>query len=74
FIKKYENDGNFLYELVESYNSDYELDFDLSINIEKIKIIANFLVNKKAQYKIIYTSGLNAEQLYQKLRINLLEV
>ncbi len=74
FIKKYENEKNFLYELVESYNSDYELDFDQSVNIEKIKIIANFLVNKKAHYKIIYTTGLDSKQLFQKLQISLMEV
>jgi len=74
FIKKYEEGENFLSQLIDDYFSEYNVDFDLNINIEKIKIIANFLVNQKANYKIIYTTGLNSEQLLQKLKTGLMEV
>lgn len=74
FTMKYEEDDNFLPLLVEEYFSEYNVDFDLTINIEKIKIIANFLVNQKAKYKIIYTTNLSSEELYRKLKTSLLEV
>lgn len=74
FIKKYEDEENFLFNLVEDYFFEYNQKFDLNINIEKIKIIANFLVNQKANYKIIYTSGLNQDQLLKKLKTSILEV
>lgn len=74
FTIKYEEEENFLGLLVEEYFNIYNLEFDLSINIEKIKIIANYLVNQKANYKIVYTTGLSPEELYNKLRTNLMEV
>lgn len=73
FIKKYQENDNFLYEIVEEYFSKFQIDFDLALNIEKIKIISNFLVNQKSNYKVIYTSNLSQEILYEKLRLTILE-
>lgn len=73
FIKKYEENNNFLFEIIEEYFADHQIDFDLSINIEKIKIVSNYLVNQKSNYKIIYTSNLTQDVLYEKLRLTILE-
>lgn len=74
FIKKFEEDAGFLLNVSEEYFNYTNTEFDLAINIEKIKIIANFLVNKKAKYKILYTSNLTRESLPDKLRLTLMEV
>jgi len=74
FIKKFEEDADFLLNVSEEYFNYTNTEFDLAINIEKIKIIANFLVNKKAKYKILYTSNLTRESLPDKLRLTLMEV
>jgi len=74
FTIKYEEEDNFIAHLVKEYFSDYQMDFDLALNIEKIKIIANFLVNQKARYKIIYTKNLTEEELYKKIKTGLMEV
>lgn len=73
FIKKFEDEPGFLINVSEEYFNHTNIEFDLAINIEKIKIIANFLVNKKAKYKILYTSELNKETLPDKLRLTLME-
>ncbi len=73
FIKKYEENDSFLFEVVEEYLAEHQIDFDLSLNIEKIKIISNYLVNQKSNYKIIYTSNLSQEVFYEKLRLTILE-
>ncbi|MEJ5306303.1 MAG: exonuclease domain-containing protein [Ignavibacteria bacterium] len=73
FIKKFEDEPEFLINVAEEYFNHINMDFDLAINIEKIKIIANFLVNQKAKYKILYTSSLDKETLPEKLRLLLLE-
>lgn len=74
FTIKYEEEDNFIAHLVKEYFSDYQMDFDLALNIEKIKIIANFLVNQKARYKIIYTKNLTEEELYKKIKTGLMEI
>lgn len=68
FIKEIDNDIENLESIVEEYFAYREESFDLSINTEKIKIISNFLVNKKAQYNVIYTSNLTQEEIFQKLK------
>ncbi len=73
FIKKFEDEPDFLINVSEEYFNYTNDEFDLAINIEKIKIIANFLVNKKAKYKILYTSDLNKDTLLEKLRLTLME-
>jgi len=73
FIKKFEDESDFLLNVSEEYFSQTNIEFDLAINIEKIKIIANFLVSKKAKYKILYTSNLDKETLVEKLRLILME-
>jgi DNA polymerase-3 subunit epsilon len=74
FTIKYEEEDNFIAHLVKEYFSDYQMDFDLALNIEKIKIIANFLVNQKARYKIIYTKNLTEDELYKKIKTGLMEI
>jgi DNA polymerase-3 subunit epsilon len=73
FIKKFENVSEFLINVSEEYFNYTNTEFDLAINIEKIKIIANFLVNQKAKYKIVYTSNLDKTTLPEKLRLTLME-
>lgn len=68
FIKEIDDDIENLESIVEEYFAYREDSFDLSINTEKIKIISNFLVNKKAQYNVIYTSDLTQEEIFQKLK------
>lgn len=73
FIKEIDDDIENLESIVEEYFAYREDSFDLSINTEKIKIISNFLVNKKAQYNVIYTSNLTQEEIFQKLKNILME-
>jgi DNA polymerase-3 subunit epsilon len=74
FIKKFDDEPDFLINVSEEYFNHTKIDFDLAINIEKIKIISNFLVNKKSIYKILYTSNLDKESLPEKLRLTLMEI
>ncbi len=69
FIKAVQENDEFLYSICEEYFSRTEDTFDLPLNIEKIKIISNFLVNKKAKYEIIYTTDINsADELFIQLK------
>ncbi|MBU2446856.1 MAG: GIY-YIG nuclease family protein, partial [Bacteroidetes bacterium] len=63
-----------LYDLCDEYFMRTTEEFDLPLNIEKIKIISNFLVNKKAKYEIVYTSNINsAEELFKIVQKKLTE-
>lgn len=73
FIKKYIENDSFLYEVADEYFYQNYSTADDDLNIEKIKIISNFLVNQKAKYKILYTTYLNREQVQEKIRLTLME-
>ncbi len=73
FTKKFETTENFLHMLTEEYFISSIENIDINVNITKIKIIANFLVNKKSIYKIIYTTGLSREEVFLKLKQSLME-
>lgn len=63
-----------LFELCEEYFMRTTEEFDLPLNIEKIKIISNFLVNKKANYEIVYTSNIDSpEALFEIVQKKLIE-
>lgn len=64
-----------LYDLCDEYFMRSTEEFDLPLNIEKIKIISNFLVNKKAKYEIVYTSNIDSpEELFEIVQKKLIEV
>ncbi len=68
FIRSYDDDIEYLESIVEDYFAKTDQYFDSPINIEKIKIIANYLVSRKSNYKIIYTTQLSREELLLQLR------
>lgn len=68
FTESVSNDENYLNSLCEKYFTRSKIHFESPLNIEKIKIIANYLVNKKSIYKILYSSRIQtAEELRQEI-------
>ncbi|MCX8010899.1 MAG: exonuclease domain-containing protein, partial [Ignavibacteria bacterium] len=68
FTQPVSTDEEYINTLSEKYFTRSEVHFELPLNIEKIKIIANYLVNKKSAYKIIYTSKFQtAEELKKEI-------
>jgi DNA polymerase-3 subunit epsilon len=61
-IKGVSNPEKNLFEICDEYFVRTTDEFDLPLNIEKIKIISNFLVNKRARYEIVYTSNINSKE------------
>ncbi|MBM4174930.1 MAG: hypothetical protein FJ213_01995 [Ignavibacteria bacterium] len=73
-IKGVRDSEKTLFELCDEYFIRSTADFDLPLNIEKIKIISNFLVSKKARYNIVYTTDINSkEELFEIVQKKLIE-